>query len=62
MGCNLSNKTVNSIERRKNDIITMTNINNGVQLIKFVKMPKSSTGRFNYKNTIEETGQGQLQS
>ena len=62
MGCNFSNKTVNSIERKKNDIIKMTDIKNDVQLIKFIKMPNLKTGKFDYKIKGDETTQGALQS
>ena len=62
MGCNFSNKTVNSIERKKNDIIKMTDIKNDIQLIKFIKMPNPNTGKFDYRVKADETTQGPVQS
>jgi hypothetical protein len=62
MGCNLSNKTVNSIERRKNDIVNMTNVKGDIQLIKFVKMPNPTSGKFNPRSLTDDTTQGAVQS
>ncbi len=62
MGWNFSNKTVNSIERKKNDIVRMTDIRHDVQLIKFIKMPNPSTGKFDYKLKIDDVTQGPVQS
>ena len=58
MGCNMSNKTVNSIEKRKNDIIAMTNIKHGIQLIKFIKMPIRGNMKTSLKSQIDETTLG----
>ena len=54
----MSNKTVNSIEKRKNDIIAMTNIKHGIQLIKFIKMPLRGNVKSSMKSQIDETTQG----
>lgn len=62
MGCNLSNKTVNSIERKKNDIIKMTDIKSDIQLIKFIKMPSLVSGKFDYKTRTDDTTQGPVHS
>ncbi|CAI2373579.1 unnamed protein product [Moneuplotes crassus] len=62
MGCNFSNKTINSIERKKNDIIRMTDIRHDVQLIKFIKMPNPNTGKFDHKLKIDDNTNGPVQS
>lgn len=62
MGCNFSNKTVNSIERRRNDIIDMVDIKGDIQLIKFIKMPNLNSGKFDYKSRADDTTQGPVQS
>jgi len=62
MGCNLSNKTVNSIEKRKNDIISMTAIKDGIELIRFIKIPIPGKSKNNYKNQTDDTTQGPAQS
>lgn len=62
MGCNFSNKTVNSIEKRKNDIISMTAIKDGIELIRFIKMPSFTAKRINSKSQADETTQGPAQS
>lgn len=62
MGCNLSHKTVNSIEKKKNDIIKMTDIKSDIQLIKFIKMPNPNNGKFDYKSRADDTTQGPVQS
>ena len=46
MGCNLSTKTVNCIEARRNDIIAISDIKDEIQLVKFIKIPKSNEQRF----------------
>lgn len=46
MGCNLSTKTINSIEARRNDIIAISDIKDEIQLVKFIKLPKSKDHRF----------------
>lgn len=43
MGCNLSARTVNCIETRRNDIIEMKDIKDQIQLVKFIKLPSIST-------------------
>lgn len=58
MGCSMSNKTVNSIEKRRNDIIAMTNIKHGIQLIKFIKMPARGSLKTSLKSQVDETTQG----
>ena len=54
MGCNFSSKTTNWIDKRKNDIIAMTNIRNEIQLVKFIKMPNPNTGKWNHKQLPDE--------
>ena len=62
MGWNFSSKTTNSIEKRKNDIIAMTNIRNEIQLVKFIKMPNPNTGKWIQKQFTEEPVINQAQS
>jgi len=62
MGCNFSSKTVNSIERRRNDIIDITNVKEDIQLVRFIKMPSPASGKFDYRSRADDTTQGPVQS
>lgn len=54
----MSNKTVNSIEKRKNDIISMTAVKDGIELIRFIKMPMPGSNKIMQKSQADETTQG----
>jgi hypothetical protein len=49
---------VNSIEKRKNDIISMTAVKDGIELIRFIKMPMPGSNKILQKSQADETTQG----